>query len=849
MAIRVSSNTPQQTQASAETFGYIRSYRSPLEGVQAADTGRGLQQAGQALGQVASLMKRKEDEANKIVADGALNAYQSELDTVNNGLELAIRNQNQEDITKFQAQFNALNPENKEFNLGSYAEKEIDSKYYDGYLGSLKRNWNKYGLAHNNAENQFKITSTLDKDLFGHSNLLASLRQKNTLSEMEFNSFVNAATAKANNPSINALSSVQAQNAQKSGYSNLVFEAYTERATRSEDPEELNNLLLDLDNRLSQEGGLVTYLTEVDNRGIRSAIATRLNDLTENDGKLLKEINTRNYKAGANLTSQIFSSMNSFEDLENLSGSIVKAENYLLSVDPSQITDPAAYESKQTLFSLMIPPIQGGVAFSPLNMYVQEYVKSNGDFVVPTDERLTVSDYNTLKDTVERIGDNALREANVNDDGRAAANIIYGRNSVNVNTKDILNSVGLKGTSTAVEPPVPFPKKNAMSEVNEDQLRTYNRQMSSANRASDVFRKANAIEKKITKQNDAEQAMNLRFLAGEMTRGGEADVDAMTLAISSFTRLAENATQEDQALFQQYLDFARIQPEFMQPEMFNILQSNEVRESELLKETYNKMFFGLFLRVTQGKPKSFWVNDKQALFNAMALEEANFVSSRLGFTANTDNITATIPPQLIDRIETKRKRIAPFGLRSLKQTVGISGAFTQLFGGYGDKKILADEIGQNVVQSALYYMVKNGDIRYLTEAGEKLQFASPLLALFPEIKTELELSKLDDKELFEGLMSATVRTESGAEYPALRITNYAEDEVLNETGLLVEYFDLASMQYRPFKYKDNRLAVIPLDALESGVDRIQSSAIRLMNIIPFVSYSDGQVYDLFESAE
>ena len=147
-------------------------------------------------------------------------------------------------------------------------------------------------------------------------------------------------------------------------------------------------------------------------------------------------------------------------------------------------------------------------------------------------------------------------------------------------------------------------------------------------------------------------------------------------------------------------------------------------------------------------------------------------------------------------------------------------------------------------------MVKNGDIRYLTEAGEKLQFQSPLLALFPEIKTQLELSKLDDRELFKGLMSATVRTESGAEYPALRITNYAEDEVLNETGLLVEYFDLASMQYRPFKYKDNRLAVIPLNALESGVDRIQSSVIRLMNIFPTpgaTTYGDGQVYDLLDS--
>ena len=176
MAIRVSSNTPQQTQASAETFGYIRSYKSPLEGVRAADTGRGLQQAGQAIQQVASLMKRKEDEANRIVADGALNAYQSDLDNANNFLEQAYKSQNQEDITKGQAQFNALNPENKGFSLGSYAEKEIDSKHYDGYLGSLKNNWNKYGLAHNNAENQFKITGTLDKEFFGHSSLLATLR-------------------------------------------------------------------------------------------------------------------------------------------------------------------------------------------------------------------------------------------------------------------------------------------------------------------------------------------------------------------------------------------------------------------------------------------------------------------------------------------------------------------------------------------------------------------------------------------------------------------------------------------------------------------------------------------------
>lgn len=227
MAIRVSSNTPQQTQASAETFGYIRSYRSPLEGVQAADTGRGLQQASQALQNVASIMKRKEDEANRIVADGALNAYQAKLDNANNFLEQAYKSQNQEDITEGQAQFNALNPENKGFNLGSYAEKEIDSKYYDGYIGRLKTNWNKYGLAHNNAENQFKITNTLDKDLFGHSNLLASLRQKNTLSDMEFDAYINASTAKANNSAINALSSVDAQNAQRNGFSNLVFEAYT----------------------------------------------------------------------------------------------------------------------------------------------------------------------------------------------------------------------------------------------------------------------------------------------------------------------------------------------------------------------------------------------------------------------------------------------------------------------------------------------------------------------------------------------------------------------------------------------------------------------------------------------
>ena len=168
--IRVTSNTPQQKEASAESFGYIRAYRSPLEGVQAADVGRGYKEAGQAVQRVAMHMQQKADEAGKLAASKAYDEYDAKIKLVNAQIKSAFELGDKEKATEFMGQFNDLNPRNKDFTLGT----EVDQKYYEPYLAGLATDWERHNIAHTNAKNQYTIVNDLTDSVNNNTNNVAS---------------------------------------------------------------------------------------------------------------------------------------------------------------------------------------------------------------------------------------------------------------------------------------------------------------------------------------------------------------------------------------------------------------------------------------------------------------------------------------------------------------------------------------------------------------------------------------------------------------------------------------------------------------------------------------------------
>ena len=203
MAIRINSNTPQQRGSDPSQFGAIRSYTSPLEGVQAADTGRGLQQAGQALSQLGQHFKRKEDEVNRVRADTAVTNYGLELNQASLNYVKALNSKDEEAKNAAKAAFDALSPEAKDFSFNNYTDKPTDSKFYNPYINRARTTYQEQLLNHEKLATEIELIDNTEESVEEVERQLFLLKKDPTMDPKKFQDFLGFANNAALNLSDN----------------------------------------------------------------------------------------------------------------------------------------------------------------------------------------------------------------------------------------------------------------------------------------------------------------------------------------------------------------------------------------------------------------------------------------------------------------------------------------------------------------------------------------------------------------------------------------------------------------------------------------------------------------------
>lgn len=868
MAIRVSSNTPQQRQASAETFGYVRSYRSPLEGVQAADTGRGLQQAGQALQNVASVMKRKEDEAGKLAASNAYQSYQASLEAANEGLKQAYASGNKEEQTQYRAQFDSLNPENKDFVLGT----EVDKKYYEPYLGELAKNWSKHSIAHKNAKNQYKIRNDLIEHVDNGTNLVAQFRLQKDIGFKQYGEQIDKITVAGTKSSIDALSSDRAKNAYRGDMSNLARSVYHEQILRAKSPEDLDAIQQDLLTRLTVPGGLSTFFGETDQRAIESTIVSRKGQMVANDFAELRAIATNDLNKVVNNISQISAEIDSLDNPE-LPLILSNVRQLWEGVDSSMLPDNGqrTHNSVGAFLSKFNPnvhynpdtgqEVNVGTDFS---IDIKAMTK-DPNYVIPVDEDLRPEEATKYRTMVENTV-NRAKTAFQNGGGTDALKVLLGKDYDPSSAKDAAIALGYPTTPLTNLPTVEFPN----DPLNDDAARnTYFDQLFSNNSATQVMAYGTYVTNQAQTNAERFQGYLITQIAGDVARG----VDPNTLVertsmLAGLTRTGSaGMSVSEKNAYDEFYTLARKQStEFKMPILAEIERARRDGQVFLTNEQgtgyLDSLLKGMFLNSYREREDNtvYGLSERKAVYNKVLQFDAKAVSVMNGFLSNSDDVASTfgilsnsgamdvrLPPSMSDEVEYNRLKFAPFGLTGLKRTIGTSDQFTYFGENFGERKMLLDEKARRAAFVGVHWLVHNGDITYQSLLQQKLANGqpNPLIAHFQEVAEEVDLNNLSESDLFEILMESTSIGIDGNARPTLQMVDYAETEG-KELGSVIGVWNYDANEYQPLIYTDNRMAVVPHSHLEE-YERIMSTAQEQgYELTPFYNLGADSSYDILE---
>ena len=868
MAIRVSSNTPQQTQASAETFGYIRSYRSPLEGVQAADTGRGLQQAGQALQNVASVMKRKEDEAGKLAASNAYQSYDARLKATNDGLKNAYDKGNKEEQAQFRAEFDSLNPENKDFVLGT----EVDKKYYEPYLGALAKNWELDDIAHNNAKNQYKIRNDLIEHVDNGTNTVAQFRLQKDIGFNQYGEQIDKIIVAGTKSSIDALSSDRAKNAYRGDMSNLARSVYHEQILRAKSPEDLDAIQQDMLTRLTVPGGLSTFFGETDQRAIESIILSRKGQMVANDFAELKAIAANDLNKVINNISQISAEIDSLDNPE-LPIIISDVRELWESIDSSMLPDNGqrTHNSVGAFLSKFNPnvhynpdtgqEVNVGTDFS---IDIKAMTK-NPNYVIPVDEDLRPEEATKYRTMVENTV-NRAKTAFQNGGGTDALKVLLGKDYDPSSAKDAAIALGYPTTPLTNLPTVAFPN----DPLNDDAARnTYFSQLFENNSATQVMAYGTYVTNQAQTNAERFQGYLITQIAGDVARG----VDPNTLVertsmLAGLTRIGSAGMNiEEQNAYNRFIRLAESQSvEFQMPILAEIERARRDGAVFLTNQEGNgyldNLLKGMFLNAYREKDQNrvLGLNEKKEVYNKVLQFDAKAVSVMNGYLSNSDHVSSTfgilsnsgamdvrLPPSMSDEVEYNRLKFAPFALTGLKRTIGTSDQFTYFGEQFGERKMLLDEKARRTAFVGVHWLVHNGDITYQSLLQQKLANGqpNPLIAHFQEVAEEVDLNNLAESDLFEILMESTSIGVDGTERPTLQMIDFAETDS-KELGSVIGVWNYDANEYQPLIYTDNRMAVVPHSHLEE-YERIMSTAQEQgYELIPFYNLGADASYDILE---
>lgn len=867
MAIRVSSNTPQQQQASAETFGYIRSYRSPLEGVQAADTGRGLQQAGQALQNVASVMKRKEDEAGKLAASNAYESYQARLEAVNDRLKQAYASGNKEEQTQFQAQFDSFNPENKDFTLGT----EVDKKYYDPYLGSLAKNWNRHNIAHSNAKNQYKITNDLTGLVDNGTNSVAQFRLQKDIGFNQYGEQIDKIIVAGTKSSVDALSSDRAKNAYRADMSNLTRSVYHEQILRAKSPEDLDAIQQDMLTRLTVSGGLSTFFGETDQRAVETTILSRKNNMFANDSAELKAIAADDLNKTVNNISQISAEIDSLDNPE-LPIIISNVRELWEGIDSSKLPDSGQRTHKS--LGAFISKFNPNVHFNPVT---EQEINVGTDFsidikamtkdpnyVIPVDEDLRPEEATKYRTMVENTV-NRAKTAFQNGGGTDALKVLLGKDYDPSTAKDAATALGYPTVSFASLPPQDFPNDPLNDEAS---VKTWFSHFFTNNTADQAMAYGTYAYNQAKDNAQRFQGFLITQLGGEIARG--TDVDTLLEKASFLTNLTKvgsaSFSEKEEEDYKTFLELAERQPIKYQLPMIREMKLAYSKGDKFMTNNrgtgyLDNLLRGAWLqsyRAPQSGSKLFFTRTQEVYNNTLKLDSEQisvmngFLSNSsdseelFGLFSNSGAMDVRLPPSMSEKVLTDRNYVG-FG-QTLYRAIGQSDLFTT----YGeqlsdDPKFKLDEVGRRAAFVGIHWLVNNGDLEYRSLLQQKLANGKPhpLIAHLDSVKDQVNLNELSKDQLFNIFMELEVVDAAGNPRPMFEMIHYGKTDE-GEMGSVIGVWNYDENKHTPTYYADNKMAVVPHSHLESYENQFSSATEQGLTILPFYDMGADTSFEILE---
>lgn len=839
MAIRVNSNTPQQQQASAQSFGAIRSYRSPFEGVQMQSVGGGFRQAAQAVLDINSSMQRKRDLVGEATAKDAATNYDLALQNANAALAKAHTTENPTLIDKARAEFDALNPEAKTFSLSTFADKEVDKKYYDLYTKPIRLGYNRFKIGHDNYANEVDLLNRQDNKLKQREKDFAGLAKKEEISGSEFVTYIDNLIQDGISAELNGFSDPSTKQNYQKMFSDKVRRAYKLLFSKAKTVEELNEqrrIFYD-EIETGQLGEFFAHEEEVAN-----LYNTRLTALTAN-GNNAQIANVKSVLVTArNNFDGLLNNFENFDLRSNWMGYLEEAEKQISSIPTDEngaplyidnATDLQNFYSTRALLGYFTPLGPSGETL--IREHTIQYSKTG---VLPTmPDIIKSNDAKKYTDLVAELGDN-LKEAIKYGDSAEAFELLHGKaNNASEVNEFIEEEFGQTRITSISHIDTSFPSN---WQDNPDMLFNHLEEVFTDNTIGKVL---NHVQSSLQRDNkddiSYEEASVYDLVARGMIHNGIDGSDPLQVQgylkekVTMLTGLyADGKLVGDQGeakdIYDGILSVNNLQDEKYQTELLKKLNDPDVQRQPGLISFYQTLVKGLAFRIQEADLPFFDIlKDERKFYNYFVEKEAELFSDMAGVTTTTKNGTKVLVfGDYINQTQTLRKRVNPFGLHAPKRLLTGLREFKNVFGrtkGISDmftEKHMASDIGEEILR-AVSFELSNMDTAYRQDIKfEELAADDPLLKykIQDKVFKEYQRGDLDQEDKYLGYLNSRTTSAGGISVPSLKLDRIGEDENGN-LGIVVEYYDVDSPEnYETYIKPNGEPLVISFERLSKLVN-------------------------------
>lgn len=798
MAIRINSNTPQQTKASAATFGYTQPRRSAL-----SDVGQVLGGVAQSSASLISHMQRKEDEANKIVAQKAIDGYTADYTVAAGEYTEALKGSDQELIASKRQAYNELDPNSKNFSANfqeRYADKAIDQKYYERAFGDFKIGWARDNVTFKNTENQFTIVNTEKQRVETATKEFGKLMQQDSVGTVQFDTYLNTLIANGSSTSIDALTSAQVKNDLRAGYSNLIVRAYDELGfAKANTPEELKQYRDDFYRRLENENLVKFFKNE---GGVDSAYTKRLNALTTGNNNAIKAKIKNNLNVVTNLGEQLLTTLDNLNDAQGVQmmkdfsvgvESIQGVKNYLEEGSLEQRTFNSLTEV-QALFKA-VPSEDGDTEIMPFQQHVIASVL-DADYDPALSLDMTRSHQQLYRAKVTALSTD-IKDALKENDATEVYELMFGRQAMINSVPDVKswveNTFKRKTGGLLVTPTADFPS-NWYLEGSEEQLGRYLGELLLYNDPKTIMT-ASVGKMRSSKVGVQNEGAILQLVGGYLFNNPQsslADLELFTKQLSRNYNLGLGA-DTDAEDFKAIRKVAFDQSEEYQLELVKLINSYPTNSP--LRAFFSTTLNGYIQnQVDNYKADGIPIiqnNEATRAYNNIVSIDGDNIAKNIGYRTETKNGTNIVLfGDILDTVEIERKKVAGLiperligGTTMFKNIVGRTG----IGGSFDQRKQYAADVAYDVQRALVYEIIDSDQFEFKTMIDfENLPEDNPFKYAPKELKKSIkEYNKgdIDKYELYRELLTAQVNG-----VPFLDFSSKSTHADSNQLGYDVRYY-------------------------------------------------------------